>query len=67
MAAREALTGIENKKENIMLYSEAEGQFVHRSRGTSGLVGTQHFTGQYPEKPDLIPKSILLQIKSRTR
>lgn len=61
MAAREALVGSENIKEKI-IYSEAEGQFVHRSLG-----GSQCFTGQHPEKPDLIPKSILLQIKSRTR
>lgn len=36
-----------------MLYSEALRQFVHRSLGISSLGGTQHFTGQPPEKPDL--------------
>lgn len=41
MAAREALTGSENIKEKIMLYSEAEGEFAHRSLGTSSLGGTQ--------------------------
>lgn len=65
VAAREALIGSENIKEKKMLYSEAE--FVHRSLGTSSLGGTRCFTGQHPEKPDLIPKSVLLQIKSRTR
>lgn len=51
---------IQEKKKKIMLYSEALRQFVHRSRGISTLGGTQHFTGQHTEKPDLTLKPILL-------
>lgn len=57
VTAREALNGIK-KKEKKKLYSEALGQFVPISLGISNLEGTQHFTGQHPEKPNLTVKSI---------